>query len=176
MEPNARIYCVHTKKRLSIHFLARLEAEAPRGRAGKSKIKYSPPSINVTPIRASPPVGCNGHANGGWAGAKSGARSRVPVTPTPKTLRLPAPCTAKSGSRLPQTLISALSVCVPREPAGIFLFAVKNWSQQGSGSGRVFGVNGAPLAVAASPVGPKPGQSSRFPPLAYASQPTVEML
>ena len=32
-------------------------------------------------LTASPPIGCNGHAKGGWAGAKSGARLRVPATP-----------------------------------------------------------------------------------------------
>ena len=37
-------------------------------------------------------------------------------------------------------------------------------------------MNGAPFTVAASLVGGKPGQSTRSPPLAYASQPTVEML
>ena len=36
--------------------------------------------------RASPPVGCNGHANGRPAGAKYGSRSRVPRNPPP------APC------------------------------------------------------------------------------------
>ena len=41
-------------------------------------------------LRASPPVGTNGHANGVWACAKLGARSRVPASPPPKSLRLPA--------------------------------------------------------------------------------------
>ena len=63
---------------------------------------------DVGAIRASPPVGCNGHANDGWAGAKSGARSWVPATPPPKTLR----ANPNLGSRLPQTLISALSQSV----------------------------------------------------------------
>jgi hypothetical protein len=141
-------------------------------------------------FRASPPVGCNGHANGGWAGAKSGARSRVPATPPPKTLRLPAPCTPafplqapanpKFGTIFPAAERTScerlVQISKTRYIMESFSFAVKNGSRQGSGSGSVFGVNGPAFAVAASPVDPKPGQSTWFPPLAYASQPTVEML
>ena len=81
-------------------------------------------------VRASPPVGGNRHANGGWAGAKSGARSRVPATPPHQRHSgswLPAPCKPKSGSRLPQTLISALSVQLPRKPAARELFWSFHW-------------------------------------------------
>ena len=34
-------------------------------------------------LRASPPVGANGHANGGLAGAKLSGRSRDPASPPP---------------------------------------------------------------------------------------------
>ena len=125
-------------------------------------------NVFFSPLRASPPVGCNGHANGGWAGAKYGARSRVPATPPPKN-------TPDSLQRLANPNFGI--VCRENQIySKIFFFAVKKWSRQGSGNGSVFGANRAPLAVAALPVGPKPGQGTWFPPLAYASQPTVEML